>query len=399
MYALVAMSAPVHACGQLGFFFTGKSMPRQSTEQLSELIGAIYDCAIDPALWPDTIGAIGGATDCFAGLIAVTDLQKSEARLVKTWGYDPAWLDRVSDYREEADELAELWKYFGSLPVGEPVSSRALVPSHVYEQSRYYNEWARPQGVVDSLHLVVLREPDRAGEFSLTRHERFGFIGDREFATLRLLAPHICRAIRISDLLDMKSLEKEALSATLDSVAAGIVVVAAEGRILHANDAARRMFEARSPVVSSRGFLTALHPQSTQELMRAIAIAQSDEARIGGAAIGVPLIGRDLAPATAHVLPLARGDLRTRLMPQATAAVFIAPPGTSLPPDLDAVAHIFGLTPAETRQLHRLVAGDSLAAAAKALGVSEATARSHRQHIFAKMGVSRHADVWPSLIG
>ncbi|MGH6925858.1 MAG: response regulator transcription factor, partial [Propylenella sp.] len=85
--------------------------------------------------------------------------------------------------------------------------------------------------------------------------------------------------------------------------------------------------------------------------------------------------------------------LRTRLMPQATAAVFIAPPGASLPPDLDAVAHIFGLTAAETKQLHRLVAGDSLAEAAAALGVSETTARSHRQHIFAKMGVSRQADL------
>jgi DNA-binding CsgD family transcriptional regulator len=199
-----------------------------------------------------------------------------------------------------------------------------------------------------------------------------------------LLLPHVRRAVTISDLIDMKSLEKEALSATLDTVAAGIVVVAAEGRILHANDAARRMFEAGSPVTSPHGFLATLHPQITNELMKAIAIAQTNEAEIGAAGIGVPLIGKDLAPAVAHVLPLARGELRTRLMPQATAAVFIAPPGTSLPPDLDAVARIFGLTEAETKQLHRLVAGDTLAEAAAALGVSETTARTHRQHIFAR---------------
>jgi len=43
--------------------------------QFSDLIGAIYDCAIDPALWPQTIGAIAEAVGCFAGLIGVTDLK------------------------------------------------------------------------------------------------------------------------------------------------------------------------------------------------------------------------------------------------------------------------------------------------------------------------------------
>ena len=368
-------------------------MPKPSAEQLSELIGAIYDCAIDPALWTETIAAIGGATDCFAGLIAVTDLETAESRLLQSWNYAPSVLSRVVNY---ADEIAGFYAQFVKTdrrPLDEPFSSRREIPQEVYEASRYYNEWGRPQGIVDSIHLTVLRQPTRVGEFALSRHEHFGFVGDEEFETLRLLAPHIRRSVTISDLIDMRSLEKQALSAALDTVAAGIVVVAEEGRILHANEAARRMFEMGSPVTSSRGFLAALHPQITNELMRAIAIAQSNEAGFGATGIGVPLIGGDLTPAVAHVLPLAHGDLRTRLMPQATAAVFIAPSGTSLPPDLDAVAHIFGLTAAETQQLHRLVAGDTLAKAAAALGVSEATARTHRQHIFAKMGVVRQADL------
>jgi DNA-binding CsgD family transcriptional regulator/PAS domain-containing protein len=368
-------------------------MPRQTTEQISELIGAIYDCALDPALWPEAIASIGSATDCFAGVIAVTDLENSTIRLMQYWNYEPEVLGRAAQY---SDEIAGFWRYWpdrSCASLDEPFSTRRGIPHDVFESSRFYNEWGRPQGIIDSVHLRLLSEPNRVGEFGLSRHEQFGFVGEKELETLRLLAPHIRRSVTISDLLDMKSLEKQALSATLDSVTAGIVVVAAEGRILHANEAARRMFEAGSPVASTRGFLTALYPQTTEELMRAIAIAQSDEARIGAAGIGVPLIGGDLAPATAHVLPLARGDLRTRLMPQATAAVFIAPAGTSLPPDLNAIAKIFGLTSAETKQLRRLVAGDSLADAASALGVSETTARTHRQHIFAKMGVSRQADL------
>ncbi len=39
------------------------------------------------------------------------------------------------------------------------------------------------------------------------------------------------------------------------------------------------------------------------------------------------------------------------------------------------------------------MAGATLSEAAAALRVSEATARHHREHIFAKMGVSRQADL------
>jgi hypothetical protein len=64
-------------------------------DRLSELIGAIYDCTIDPALWPDTIAAICGATDCCAGIIGVTSLDPPAVRWMQNWNHDPAWLARL----------------------------------------------------------------------------------------------------------------------------------------------------------------------------------------------------------------------------------------------------------------------------------------------------------------
>jgi DNA-binding CsgD family transcriptional regulator len=153
------------------------------------------------------------------------------------------------------------------------------------------------------------------------------------------------------------------------------------------------MLDARSPIIASGGCLAALHAEGTNELMKAVELAHDDEGRIGATGIGVPLMHQDMPATIAHVLPLARGNLRTRLVPQAAAAVFIAPAGTPLPVDLGTVARMFGLTPAETRQLDQLMAGATLAEAAAALGVSKATARTHREHIFAKTGVSRRGDL------
>jgi DNA-binding CsgD family transcriptional regulator len=186
----------------------------------------------------------------------------------------------------------------------------------------------------------------------------------------------------------------DALGSALDSLAVGVVIVADEARILHANQAARHMLDARSPIVSMGGCLGTLRADLTKELRRAIAAAQTDSAPIGAAGIGVPLIDQDMTAATAHVLPLGRRDLRTpRSDAPAAAAVFVAPASAAPPADIGTVARIFELTPAEVRLLQQLVAGVSLTEAAVALGIAEATARTHRNHIFAKTGVSRRADL------
>jgi DNA-binding CsgD family transcriptional regulator len=125
--------------------------------------------------------------------------------------------------------------------------------------------------------------------------------------------------------------------------------------------------------------------------MKAIALARSDETVIAGRGIGVPL--RNEQASVAHVLPLAHGDLRTRLVPQATAAVFVASGESFAPGDMSAFARNFDLTPAEQRLLERLARNATITEAAEALSISATTARTHLAHIFSKTGISRQADL------
>jgi DNA-binding CsgD family transcriptional regulator len=185
----------------------------------------------------------------------------------------------------------------------------------------------------------------------------------------------------------------DALGRTLDSIVIGVIIVADHGRILHANQAAQRMLDARSPIISLGGCLGALQGELTKELRRAIATAQADASVIGAAGIGVPLVDKNMIAATAHVLPLACGNRPTsREDRQTAAAVFVTPSAVS-PADFGTVARIFSLTPAEARLLQHLASGASLTEAASALGITEATARTHRNHIFTKTGVSRRTDL------
>ena len=98
------------------------------------------------------------------------------------------------------------------------------------------------------------------------------------------------------------------------------------------------------------------------------------------------------APAVAHVLPLAAGDIRTRLLPHATAAVFITEAQNLPIAGIDAIAKSFDLTPAETRIMGLVTNGTTVARAAQSLAISEATAKTHLARIFSKTGVARQAE-------
>jgi DNA-binding CsgD family transcriptional regulator len=191
----------------------------------------------------------------------------------------------------------------------------------------------------------------------------------------------------------VKSYLFDALGRTLDSIVIGVIIVTDHGRILHANQAAQRMLDARSPIISLGGCLGALQGELTKELRQAIAAAQGDASVIGAAGIGVPLVDKNMITATAHVLPLACGNRHaSRADAQTAAAVFVTP-STVSPADIGTVTRIFSLTPAEARLLQHLVSGVSLTEAASALGITEATARTHRNHIFTKTAVSRRSDL------
>jgi DNA-binding CsgD family transcriptional regulator len=262
------------------------------------------------------------------------------------------------------------------------------------KKTKYSQEIGDPWGVGDSISALVVRNFPRIGMFSATRHKSNGLVTDDDLALTRLFMPHIRRAVTISDLLELKMLEAQALSATLDRLAMGVVVVAGENRILHANETARNMLENGGRIVSRGGRLAARDATADAELARAIDLSQRNEAALGATGIGISLGSTDTQPALAHVLPLARGEVRTRLMPQATAAVFINTPEPRAILDMRAMAKTYGLTPAEARVAERLLAGAAnLANVAASLDVSLTTVKTHLSQVFAKTGVSRQSDL------
>jgi DNA-binding CsgD family transcriptional regulator len=339
---------------------------------------------------------IAGDLNSMGSALLVHDLRGLPPIFLYSWGNDPIWLERYGDY---AGEVAALFKNAPDVLTG-PIDTPLVLSRSFDEQAlathRVYRDWAAPQGICDFIQTTALRDQHRIGFFSAYRHERIGQYAECEIEIMRCLAPHIRRAVTISDLMDLRKLEVRAIAAALDNLSVGVIIVADNSGILHANDAAQSMFKAGEPVRSAHGRLFATNSDAGRELAEAIALARRDDVAIGATGIGIALKGNSQA-AVAYVLPLTYGDLRTRLMPQATAAVFVTRTESGLPVDVGAIARHFDLTNAEARLLERMTPSTTLIDLAKDLGISEVTARTHLSRIFAKTGVSRQADLFALL--
>lgn len=362
-----------------------------SIEAVSALIGAIYDCALDPALWDTTLIRIKEMLRGHNASLIMLDLVNGCAGLIKNVGIDPHWLERLPLHGAEIASWERL-PTVRDMPLDEPQVTSRHLPAELREQSRMFREWAEPQGLVDSIGLVLMNSPTRHAHLGLGRHKDAGLYTDREVVLGRVLVPHIRRAVTIGDLIDLKTIESARAHQALDALSAGVVMTDADGGILHANRAAEAMMQAGDPIRGVGGTLRTNLPSATRELHTAIALADRQEAALGKTGLAVRLTNPGEPPMLAHVLPLKQSEARARVRPNAAAAVFIGAVSNSAN-GAEAMSVAFGFTPMETRILAGLLFGKTLQQVADTLGVARTTARTHLDNIFVKTGVARQADL------
>jgi hypothetical protein len=107
-----------------------------------------------------------------------------------------------------------------------------------WDSSAFNSEWVRAQGLRDVLGMLVLRSRHRGGWLGTIRAEERGDFAPSDVETFRLLVPHVVRALRISDLLDLRSVTSDRLAEVLDALATPVFLVDSAQRVVHRNEAA-----------------------------------------------------------------------------------------------------------------------------------------------------------------
>jgi DNA-binding CsgD family transcriptional regulator len=189
----------------------------------------------------------------------------------------------------------------------------------------------------------------------------------------------------------MPNAVSQVFSEILDQLSAGVVVMNAAGKVLHANDAAKKMMTEGWPVRALKGHLQCEDRSTTDTLYRALRYV-ADEAMAlheNKLCLDISLAGASSSrgAAVGSLKPVLLNDGQGEY--QTFLVLYLTHTGGPAERKLSAIADCFDLTPAETRMLEQFVQGKSVAEVASALGISENTVKTHLQNIFAKTGTSR----------
>jgi len=276
----------------------------------------------------------------------------------------------------------------------QPVATSDLVPLDELVRTELYRIWAEPQGLVDFVSAVLDRSAAGVAIFGVFRHEQHGLADDDARRRMRLIVPHLRRAMLIVRKTAEAATLADTLADTLDGLNAGLCLVDAGGRIVHRNAAAQAILDADDILRKIDGKLVAGDARTDRTLQEVFAAAGRGDKALGAKGIAVPLTGEDGARYVAHALPLGSGARqRAGTAHTAAAALFIHRAMPAIPARPEVIGEAFKLTPAELRVLLAIVELGSVSEVAAAFGLGDATIRTHVSHVFEKTGAKRQADL------
>jgi DNA-binding CsgD family transcriptional regulator len=362
----------------------------EDERQLSALIGSIYDAALDPRSWNEVLTRVIDFVDGHgAGLTSKNALSKY-GNVHYPVGVDAGY---VESYRQT-------YVYFDpttTLPlfdVDEIVNTVDLVPSDVFQEGRFYREWAQPQGLVDAANAVLEKSVTSCAYLSVIQNKQQPLADDAMRRRLALVVPHVRRAVLIGKVIDRHEAEAAMFADIADGIGAGLLLLGASACIVYANAAGHALLRAGDVLRTVGGRLVAADVTADLSLREAFAAAGDGDAAVGVKGIAVLLTSHPSAPCVAHVLPLTSGERRRAGMScAAVAALFVRRAALEAPSPPEVIAKTYKLTPTELRVLLAIVEVGGVPEVAGALGIAETTVKTHLGRLFEKTGTGRQADL------
>jgi hypothetical protein len=259
-------------------------------EQLSLLIGEIYDAALDPALWPGVLeGVCTYMSSCTAVIYSQNAVNKSGSRYY-SWGDDREY---TRLYFEKYIKMSPFTTVPLLLEVGEAKTMYDMVPYSEIVETRFYKEWMQPQGQLDNITATLDKSTVSYAAFSVVRAEHQGFFDEAARQLMGLIVPHVRRSVLIGNAIDLHKAEAAALVDTFSGLAAGVFIVDASAHVVHANASGHAMLADGSLLRMQGRKLAADDADAEHALHNVFAAASSGDAAVGVRGVALPLTAND----------------------------------------------------------------------------------------------------------
>jgi DNA-binding CsgD family transcriptional regulator len=209
---------------------------------------------------------------------------------------------------------------------------------------------------------------------------------------LRGTLPHLRRAVEIYLKLEAYEARKSADETVWDSLATGVILLDAAGKMLWSNRSAGALLSTSEGLTARNGSLAAVRPADNAALQSLIreAIATTCGRILGaGGALSVSR-GAMRRPLSLLVAPL---HTRPSFVRRPAAVVFVTDPECEPATSTELLRRLYGFTNREAALADLLMRGVDLRDAAERLGVSLHTARTFLRYVLRKTATRRQSEL------
>lgn len=342
---------------------------------LSDLIGGIYDCALDRSRWVPMLEHLAGVFRASNGTILRHGVQ--DVSFQYHWGTPPEWLQAYAERHSRIDPLLTIAWHF---EVDEPITVERFMTAAELRQTQFYHDFLVPLNWFDFVAVILEKSATQSSTVGFTKPESAGPPDEEEKALIRRLAPHIRRATLFHAAMERDAARALDLVEALNLLRMPVLLIDAAGSCVELNAAAERFLADTDALHWDRRAIRARDP--------------AKDVAFGGHPVSLGLDDADGRKFAVHVLPLT-GGLRDRMggHGRAVSAMFIQAVGDLQPLPGEVLVKLYGLTPAETRLIGLLARGHSVDETAAALGIARSTARTHLRRVFEKTGTARQTQL------
>jgi DNA-binding CsgD family transcriptional regulator len=345
-------------------------------------VTALYEAALDYRLWSVALDQLTQLTGSQASTFWALD---AESRTLHPT-FVSINFDRraVDDYVGGMAALDPTVRYLLAHPEAGIVHDNLLGPADD-EQTRRYLDW-HERSVETRYRLVAQSDLGSGLQAGVAMHRarRAGRFDASDLRQFEIINEHLRRALAIGARLASLTAQQQLTVDLLDRNVSAVILLDARRRVVFMNRAAEALNAQSDGIrVSPKGIRLALRSEDErlQGLIAGVMTAQRSRR----------LVGDVMAASRPSGRPSYRIWATGMTQPPAALSVFrpavcllIRDPQQPIGPALPHLQALFKMTPAEARLALRLATGETLRAAAGALGITYGTARSRLTHLFRK---------------
>lgn len=363
-------------------------MPQPSMAEWN-LVGSIYDAAVNANLWPGVMANVAALCDADKVMMAVTDALNPKWNLEITHNFSAGDLQRYRDEGYDQAELAVLGAWLSQVGLGIASCSDDYfggAQGYLAAGGEYTAMLAR-NGVRRQVMVLFEQSDFRVAGLGLNKWDPFP---EHSAPTLGRLSPHFRRALEIHRQLAAKRLENSRLYTLLDSLTVGVILLDGAQHVRYANTSAVYQLQQHGGVSVRKSQLlpsdAAIAKQLQQLLNDAVRTSQRElPAASAGGVLGIPSARGNAL--TFSVVPLSHlGGWQELHSEQIAAAIFTSEANGTYHISRQALIDIYKLTPREAQICQAYINLPSLEALAPQLGITLGSLRTMMKSVYQKTG-------------